>query len=398
MQDKAYVVTGRSALQIVRSIRCSSPLESRQWFPWVELPVRRGLLPGQMPAYDGVNDMQVPAKPASWRDTLQDISFPFDEVAVNRSLSLGQFSGLPKFSKRHPLELGVFVRSMRQCRKSVRSSLLSQSLPAAALVSVGDGVYVAAPELICISMAPSVGAVELAMVVMELAGSWSLSPAGAAQDGASASFNRDPITSVARIRAMADCIPRVQGRKTLLRALDMALERSASPQEAQLGLMFAQPISEGGYGMERPLMNAAIDPPESMRSYLEQRTYFADLFFQSLYADLEYESDAFHFDPLPSHLDYERVQAMRRERVEKSAADRRRLRDLLSMGVRVVPITAKDLRSREALDGVAWALARCAGAPGGLSVEEYMEQLDDLECVLARDNLFDEVVAATCPE
>jgi len=395
MARQVHVVVGKSALDVIRAIRTAGYGATSQWLPPVELERSRAYLPGEA-SQGAFTDEGVPSHgkqpPVFDGETLEDAGFPFQYVIANKRADLAYFDGLGCFTADHPLELGVFSRSRHIHRKTVRSYILSRALPANALITIDRNTHIAGPELLCVQLASRLSAVELAMIVMELTGRWSLPP-DTHDERAHAALDCCPVTSIERIREMSGRVPLARGRATLTRALDLACEHAASPPEAVLALMFETPIEDGGYGFGKPLLNALIRPPEEMTRYLGQVNYYTDAFLHDWFVDVEYDSNAFHFNPFASYYAQDELAAMGSERTNRLARDRRRMRDLTALGIHVVPVTAQDLASREALDRVAWAIARCAEREGGFSAASYMEKLEDLWHTSARDALFSEVTS-----
>ncbi len=387
-----HIVVESAALRIIRAIRCDASGESSYWLPSVDLPEREVRLPGQQgddcvpcESHTSIPVQRLrrqksmrrdvsngryphhPNFPHLMDDTLESAGFQFDAAEVNRRVDLSQFGDVGRFTADSPLVLGIFDERSRHTRKTVRARMLPRSLPSRALIQVDANLSFASPELTVVQMAARVDAIALARVIMELTGTYSLPPQlpwPIQQDGEFRTrYSIAPVTTIERIRAMMCAFTRIRGRKTLEKALDIALEGSASPMETKLALMLSIPMEHGGYGFPVSALNPRLDVPAELRFRFERDAYHPDIFIQSAYADIEYESNSFHFDPL-------QILALRSGATphmqkgdaiaEKLAIDRRRMRDLQSLGLQVIPVTARDCATMQQLDNVAWALAvRC---------------------------------------
>jgi len=317
--------------------------------------------------------------------TLADEGFPFQDVEANMRLELWQLGDVGPFTPERPLELAVFDRARRTRGKKYRTRELSRALPADAIVRVNPSLYFVCPELIVAQMAPSLSAMQLAKLIMELCGSYSLSPT--ADRHSKAKYQLEPVTSLERIKRYAKLTKVRGGAKTLREALSYALEGSASPGETVLALMMSLPRESGGYGFAKPALNASLTVPNEHIGRVGGTKYSLDAFWQEAYTDLEYESVEFHLDPLAAASlvaakDGERdsdpsVEMRRREYITKADADRRRFRDLQFLGIHVIPVTAFDLSGVRRLDQVAHALAKNINGPDAKGLEDWAADLDE---------------------
>ena len=317
--------------------------------------------------------------------TLADEGFPFQDIEVNMRLELWQLGNVGAFTPERPLELAVFDRNRRTRGKKYRTRELPQTLPADALVRVNPNLYFVCPELIVSQMAPKLSAIQLAKLIMELCGTYSLSLAGDQRKGAK--YQLEPVTSLERINRYAKLTKVRGGAKTLREALRYGLEGSASPGETTLALMMSLPPELGGYGFAKPALNASLTVPDEHIGRVGGTKYSLDAFWQEAYTDLEYESVEFHLDPLvAASLVVARdgkydsdpsVETWRREYIAKADADRRRLRDLQYLGIHVIPVTSFDLSNVRRFDQVAHALAKNIEGPGTKGLEDWAADLDE---------------------
>ena len=373
-----HILAGESALRALRAVRCR---ELAVPVAQLELHTHEVWLLGQ-------EKIMAPSPERAFQPemrTLADEGFPFQDIEVNMRLELWQLGNVGAFTPERPLELAVFDRNRRTRGKKYRTRELPQTLPADALVRVNPNLYFVCPELIVSQMAPKLSAIKLAKLIMELCGTYSLSPAGDQRKGAK--YQLEPVTSLERINRYAKLTKVRGGAKMLREALRYGLEGSASPGETILALMMSLPPELGGYGFAKPALNASLTVPDEHIGRVGGTKYSLDAFWQEAYTDLEYESVEFHLDPLvAASLVVARdgkydsdpsVETWRREYIAKADADRRRLRDLQYLGIHVIPVTSFDLSNVRRFDQVAHALAKNIEGPGTKGLEDWAADLDE---------------------
>ena len=426
-----HVLVGESALQVVRCIRSQGASTSLEWFPEVEEPAiqielsnevdpfkqkpsrrtRRSASSAPLSKSGQAQSQETPivydAKATQMQESLEDRSFPFSSVVSNRRVDLSRIDGSELLDRHNMLHLGVFDVNRKAHRKTLRTKILRRDLPSSSLIWAGRHTCFASPELIVIQLASQLSPVKLAQIIMELTGYYSLPPEASGNletktrraalvnlEMPKTVYNLPPVTTLERIRSLAQYTRMVRARATLCAALDIALEHAASPVESTLALAFSIPVDQGGYGMEKPLLNACISVPEDKRDYLSQRHYYPDIFFASCKTDLEYESTEFHLDPITANWAPDELHAWRTHQAAKAAADRRRARELESLGLHVIPVVWDDLLRRENLDKLAWLLYLRVQEMHGEDASERMEQLDYYQHRLARERLLEELLGA----
>jgi len=373
-----HVLAGESALRALRAVR----------FRELTVPVAQLALQSQEVRLPGQEGATVPSPDqVLLRNlrTLADEGFPFQNVEANMRLELWQLGDVGPFTPERPLELAVFDRVHRTRGKKYRTRELPRTLPADALVRVNPNLYFVSPELIVSQMAPSLSAIQLAKLIMELCGRYSLSPAEDQRN--KTKYQLEPVTSLDRIKRYSGLTKVRGGAKTLREALNYALEGSASPSETVLALMMSLPQELGGYGFAKPTLNASLTVPDEHIGRVSGLKYSLDAFWQDAYTDLEYESAEFHLDPLAAaalvaardgKFDSDSsAERRRREYITKADADRRRLRDLQVLGIHVIPVTSFDLSSIRRFDQVAYALAKNINGHDTNGLENWITDLDE---------------------
>ena len=411
-----HVLIDESALQVVRCIRSQGVSTSLEWFPEVEEPQAQIDLshktdlskqnPFKRSKHSASNVAFTGSMQAQAQETLEDQSFPFASVVSNKWVDVSQIDGSELIDKRSMLHLGVFDINRKAYRKTLRTRLLRRDLPAASFIWAGKHTCFASPELIVIQLASQLSPAKLALIIMELTGYYSLPPntdsnaktktrhaSFANLDSLKTVYNLPPVTTIERIRAFAQSVRMVRARAALSAALDMACGHAASPVESIMAIAFALPIDQGGYGMGKPLLNASIRVPEPMRDYLSQQNYYPDIYFPSCKTDLEYESTEFHLDPITANWASDELESWRARQAAKAAADRKRARELESLGVRVIPVVWDDIIRRDSLDRIAWLVYQQVERLHGENASKRMEQLDYYAHRLAREQLLEELMS-----
>lgn len=394
-----HVIVGVSALQVVRCIRSQGARISREWFPEVENPVETIRLPHFGEASAFALETECCSHGGFPEETLADASFPFDRVVSNKRVDCISIDGCEYLDFRDHLELGVFDIRRRAYRKTLRTRLLRQDLPANSLIWAGRHTCFASPEFVIVQLASQMSAVKLAQLIMEFTGYYSCAPdkpQGGRRDASptlGTVYELPPVTTIERIREFARQVRMLRGKATLDAALDMSLEHAASPPESVLGILFGHPMHLGGYGMNKPLLNPRVETPEEAREYISQQSFYPDIFFPECSTGLEYESTEFHLDPVTANWAPGEFERWRSHQAHKAAADRRRARELEALGIHIIPVIWEDLLNCNNLDKLTWLLARRMEEARGANADAYMEELGAYENRMAREQLLRELLS-----
>lgn len=106
------------------------------------------------------------------------------------------------------------------------------------------------------------------------------------------------------------------------RAVELGLDRSASPMETALALMLSLDVDLGGFGLPRPTLNHPIDVDPLRRDLASQNRMELDLAWDEVRLTAEYDGD----DNNPV------------EDAEKAAEDNERQNSLVTMGHSVLRV------------------------------------------------------------
>lgn len=143
-------------------------------------------------------------------------------------------------------------------------------------------------------------------------------------------WKRPPQLAIHEIHDFISGLPdRARGKKNLLKAIDLMVERTASPLEATAALLLGQPRRRGGENLGTPLCNHPIPLGSAARQIAGQTICHGDLCFQGrngVMLDIECHSKAWH------------------DSSEKAMSDMQRATALECMGVDVLFITSDQLR------------------------------------------------------
>lgn len=239
-----------------------------------------------------------------------------------------------------PLHVMVSTSSARLRRSGVVCHVRSTPLPRGSFVALGDGVVVASPALSFLQMSESLSVEELVAAGSLLCGRYYVSDEG--EIG-----SRHRLVSSAHLAAFVGRADGVRGVPKARRALRFVVDDSASPMESALALLLCLPVSLGGYGLPRPIMNMRIEAAEyeshMTGSRHAARFFQGDLCWPQAKLCVEYDSDAYHTGS------------------ERIAHDSWRRGELGLTGFMVVTVTRRQLYDVEAMDRLVRLLAKRLG-------------------------------------
>lgn len=218
----------------------------------------------------------------------------------------------------------------------MKSLVLSKPLPPRSLCQIGESLYVCSPEITFLEMGRRLSQLDLILYGFELCGSYAMNPQ--VEEGF---VKRCALTSVARLSAFARDASFAPGSKPARAVLRHVVEGSASPMETAVTLLLCLPVRLGGYGIDRPLLNAPV--PVCPSSPFESGVRYCDLLWKGARFALEYDSRTYHSSE------------------EKQKADSRRRAELNDAGIAVVSVTAEQVYNAEEFERIARIVARATG-------------------------------------
>lgn len=253
--------------------------------------------------------------------------------------------------------------------------LISVDLPEGAFVRAARDVLVAGPELLFVRLARELEFRELVALGCELCGSYSPDPLGASEEGSGCAYQIKPATTPAAIKAFIAAVPSMHGVSRARQAAEYVLSGSASPMETMLALQLSLPVARGGYGLGAPVLNELQDVPASQQALTNMRHFAPDIFYPEYALDVEYESNEAHiFARGMSGIGPK----TRREIVAKVNNDKRRMRDIQALGIRVMQVTYDDCLSIESLDRIARQIYQHIAQVRGLRYSNLSRRLGGL--------------------
>ena len=240
---------------------------------------------------------------------------------------------------RSPLHVLVCGQNERRALKHVRPHLLTDPLPRRLCVQAEQDLYVAGPELCFAHMARGLGTYDLIELGFELCGTYAM---GTLPD-AGVTYDIEPLTSTRRLArrlaAMTAGRRLMQGARKASTVLEYVLDCSGSPRETHQAMYLCLPQTLGGYALGRPRLNYRLDVEGEARRLTNRSYYVCDAYWPEAMLDVEYDSDAYHADPL------------------RMASDAARRNALSAMGVTVITVTNAQMRDVDEFDRVARIIA-----------------------------------------
>ena len=153
------------------------------------------------------------------------------------------------------------------------------------------------------------------------------------RDGSPTSLWRRPaILTPGELDRLSEQTHNLRGSTTLSRAAYIALTGTASPFEAQAGILLGLPKQSGGEGLGTPLCNHPVRLSSSVALFAGQKTCYCDLFFSRGASRGKLARE-------PRHLDVECHSTTWHAHDDKAISDIRRINGLEAMGVRTSLIT-----------------------------------------------------------
>ena len=227
-----------------------------------------------------------------------------------------------------------------------RSQLLQcRTLPAALrssyLVSIDEHCLCVSPELLFTLYCQRHDLLPSIELGMELCGTYTK----AAYDTRE-SFSRydlPRLTSAQSLEMFLHDNRRIYGVNRAHEALAFVRDKSASPMETALVLLLCLPVSEGGYGLPLPELNADLPVTVYLGSKHEEDVRYGDLVYREHRIVLEYQSSEFH------------------ELTGTDEEDEDRRDDIEAAGYRVMFITPSRIRDFDRFEAVALRLAHHLG-------------------------------------
>ena len=171
----------------------------------------------------------------------------------------------------------AFIRYHHSCARYPRGSFLK----------VAPAVYVAAPELVFVSMAGGLSFGELVALGYELCGAYPL-------DRPRNGFVRRPLCSAARLVSFVGQLHRVKGVAAARRAAPFVRSKSASFMESEVCAAALLPRRCGGFNRSGVVLNRLVELSPKAAEVARHDGVTIDLLWPDLGLGLEYDSECCH--------------------------------------------------------------------------------------------------------
>ena len=238
-----------------------------------------------------------------------------------------------------PVHIMIGERCARHESKMVILHLFSKKTPVGCFMNNGNGLMVSSPEFCFLQMADRLTLVGLIELGYELCSVYSIPPKGDSSLPKNGFYNREPLTSVNKLKGFLEIMPGVKGHKKAKHALRYMLDGAASPMETKLAMFLVLPYMLGGFGFDLPELNKRIDLTKAARKDFDKDYLVCDMFWSDKKIAVEYDSDQQHTGP------------------DRIASDSKRRTALDLSGIRVVSVTKQQLYSTAELERVARTIA-----------------------------------------
>ena len=214
----------------------------------------------------------------------------------------------------------VSRQSYRRKRAGVIMHSCSRPLPPRSIVRLENGLCVCSPELTFVQMGTVLSKPLLVWLGMQFCGIHALSPLDDRKSHALRFEDRglarciparSQITTPKNLLAFVESCSDLDGSRKAMSALRYVVERSRSPMESVIALLFSLPARYGGFGLPKPKLNCRVSLPSWLHQGAVRPTWhqkpFAecDLAFinRSRTVAVDYHGEGFHSAEVNIHHD-----------------------------------------------------------------------------------------------
>ena len=199
-----------------------------------------------------------------------------------------------KISTPNKIEIIETNRNKVNNSKYIKCHYMRNKLLSKYTISLNNTIKVTCPELTIIHMASIINYYELALLIHEFCGSFSIVKNG------EYSFigNLEPITNIDKIKKFIQIYTRnnkrTPGIRNLKSILSFAENNSASPMESRLFIKLCGPRFRGMYGCKNLKMNQPVKISNSAKQIAGQELIVPDISSFKYKLAIEYDSNQFH--------------------------------------------------------------------------------------------------------
>lgn len=162
-------------------------------------------------------------------------------------------------------------------------------LPERSVYLINQRISVASPELVLLQIAPLVTVEELAALMTEFCGGYTV-----IDDSLHGMVKRPPLTTKRKLQAYAQRIGSAKHVQKFATAANLAYEGSRSPMETAAALLLGMPRHRGGYGFGDLCLNAPIKLDKNAQSQFCVKELHPDVMWPERRVCIEYDSGEFH--------------------------------------------------------------------------------------------------------
>ena len=268
---------------------------------------------------------------------------------------------VPKYSKVRgelptglslPINYVVGSQSAKRKSRLVYARVHTGPIPEGCIFDIGGGLSVSSPPLCFFQMACELPLVKLIELGLELCGTYSLPAVNDYSPGTEnvdkTRYDRPKLTEIKTLKAFTARMKEAGGQKKASRALRYIADGSGSPMETIMIMLLTLPYKLGGYGLTMPGLNKRIEPKNKIKGGADKDrsrnpNYKCDLFWPKAKLAIEYDSDFYHTG------------------ADRIASDSKKRFDLMALGITVVSVTSRQLRSKGEFENIARLVARKLG-------------------------------------
>jgi len=256
-----------------------------------------------------------------------------------------------------PLEVMVGAHSAIRKLQKVKTHTASAPLPEGSIIEVGEGFFVASPELCFFQLVNRLPLAKVLRLGLELCGKYSLPANAAAHEDPEIKEkgfkNRPALTSIEKLSSYLARSGGMFNQRQLQSILHYIGNGSASPMETKLLIMLILPYKHGGYALPMPELDEPVESALTTRKKSKKsgftkqskqhRGYRCDLYWRDLKLAVEYDSDWCHLLS------------------KQKAEDSKKKNYLLSKGIHVITVSKLQIQDVDEVESVAKQLAVCHG-------------------------------------
>ena len=273
-----------------------------------------------------------------------DIARPLVSVS-SRQIKRADTDGtqILEFSMKHhlttPLHIMVPDASSRyRFGENFCEHVMPKRILKTGFIELDESIYIVSPELCYLLAAKDMNIPELVVFATNLCGIYVLD-----SKEELGQRSRVPITNVAIIKKFLDKVERVPGLNRARMAIQYALDRSNSPMESRIDVLYSLPFYHGGYAVLPPKLNDNVMLCAAGKEIMGRDYCCCDMVWAEQKVVVEYDSNLVHLNK--KQFNY----------------DKRKATALQLSGYTVINVTKENLRNFEAIEESGRLLRRVLG-------------------------------------